>query len=168
MSEILPLRGRRPAAPEGASTQKLMKRDFPEVLSGSPRTGFAAAPPWGKHLGLALLLALGLISCAPKAKPTATVALDCSQSFDALKSKITTQPNLVPAPQEPTEPYRAYSTADGHASYFITEPGAPAHPAILMQQAAGGAMTNTGCAYGDKADYDQLAAYLTGLKAGRK
>ena len=117
---------------------------------------------------LLLLISLSLAACAPKAKPPATVALDCSQPFETLKTKITTQPGLVPAPQEPTEPYRAYSTADGHASYFITEPGAPAHPAILMQQATGGAMTNTGCAYGDKAAYDQLAAYLTGLKAGRK
>ena len=77
--------------------------------------------------------------------------------------------NEKPAPQEPSEPYRAYSTADGHASYFVTEPGAPAHPAILMQQVAGdGQMKNTGCAYGDKLAYDQLMAYLTGLKAGRK
>jgi hypothetical protein len=117
---------------------------------------------------LLLLTSLSLCACAPKAKPVATVVLDCSQPFETLKAKITAQPGLNPAPQEPTEPYRAYSTADGHASYFITEPGAPAHPAILMQQAAGGAMTNTGCAYGDKSAYDQLMAYLTGLKAGRK
>ncbi|CAN7355122.1 hypothetical protein LJR225_002130 [Phenylobacterium sp. LjRoot225] len=117
---------------------------------------------------LLLLPILSLGACAPKAKPAAAVALDCSQPFEALRSKITAQPGLVPAPQEPSEPYRAYSTADGHASYFITEPDAPAHPAILMQQAAGGAMTNTGCAYGDRAAYDQLMAYLTGLKAGRR
>jgi hypothetical protein len=167
VNKILPHRGRWPAGPEGASTQTLMKRDFPRFLSGSPLTRFAGAPPEGEHL-IALTLMLLLCACAPKAKPPATVALDCSQPFDALKTKITAQPGLVPAPQEPTEPYRAYSTADGHASYFITEPGAPAHPAILMQQAAGGAMTNTGCAYGDKAAYDQLTAYLMGLKAGRK
>jgi hypothetical protein len=120
--------------------------------------------------GVALLLlpALGLSACAPKAPPAAAVTLDCSQPFEALKAKITAQPGLVAAPQEPTEPYRAYSTLDGHASYFITEAGAPAHLAILMQQASGAAMTNTGCGYGDKAAYDQLAAYLTGLKAGRK
>ena len=120
--------------------------------------------------GVALLLlpALSLCACAPKAKPAAAVTLDCSQPFAALQAKITAQPGLVPAPQEPTEPYRAYSTADGHASYFITEPGAPAHPAILMQQATGGAMTNTGCGWGDKAAYNQLVAYLTGLKAGRR
>ena len=120
--------------------------------------------------GVALLLlpALSLCACAPKAKPAAAVTLDCSQPFAALQAKITAQPGLAPAPQEPTEPYRAYSTADGHASYFITEAGAPAHPAILMQQTAGGAMKNTGCAYGDKAAYDRLMTYLTRLKAGRK
>jgi hypothetical protein len=97
------------------------------------------------------------------------VQLDCAQPFEALKAKITAQPNLNPAPAEPGEPYRTYSTADGRASYFITEPGAPAHPAILMQQAQeGGAMKNSGCAYGDKAAYGQLMAYLASLKAGRK
>ncbi len=122
-----------------------------------------------RPLAVFLLLSLGLSACAPKAEPPKPVALDCSQSFEALKAKITSQPNLVPAPPDPAEPYRAYSLADGSLSWFITEPGAPAHPAILMQQAgAGGAMTNTGCAYGDKAAYQQLTAYLAGLKAGRK
>jgi hypothetical protein len=114
------------------------------------------------------MMALALVACSPKAKPPAAVTLDCSQSFDALKAKITAQPDLSAAPQEPSEPYRAYSTADGRASYFITEPGAPAHPAILMQQAQDGAMKNTGCAYGDHAAYEQLMAYLASLKAGRK
>jgi hypothetical protein len=114
------------------------------------------------------VLLLTLSACAPKARPPATVTLDCSQAFEALKAKIVAQPGLNPAPQEAAEPYRAYSTADGHASYFITEPGAPAHPAILMQLAAGGETKTTGCGWGDKAAYDQLVAYLTGLKAGRK
>jgi hypothetical protein len=121
-----------------------------------------------RALALLLLPTLGLGSCAPKAPAVAAVTLDCSLGFDALKAKITAQPGLNPAPQEPTEPYRAYSTADGHASYFITAAGAPAHPAILMQQAQGGEMKNSGCGYGDKPAYDQLVAYLTGLKAGRK
>ena len=116
----------------------------------------------------ALVLLLALAACAPKAAPPAALALDCGQPFEALKAQVTGQPGLVAAPQEPSEPYRAYSTADGRASYFITEPGAPAHPAILMQQAAGGEMANTGCAYGDKAAYGELTAYLAGLKAGRK
>ena len=117
---------------------------------------------------MALALAVLLSACAPKAKPAEAVTLDCSQPFETLKAKIVAQPGLAPAPQEPTEPYRAYSTADGHASYFITEPGAPAHPAILMQQAANGQLKNTGCAWGDKTAYDQLMTYLTGLKAGRR
>jgi len=29
-------------------------------------------------------------------------------------------------------------------------------------------MKNTGCAYGDKAAYQELMTYLTGLSAGRK
>jgi hypothetical protein len=118
---------------------------------------------------IALFSILALAACAPRAQPPAAVALDCGQSFDALKGKITAQPGLTPAPAEPGEPYRVYSTADGSASYFITEPGAPAHPAILMQQTApGGGMRDSGCAWGDKAAYDQLLAYLTSLKAGRK
>ncbi|HKR86715.1 MAG TPA: hypothetical protein VJS38_00925 [Phenylobacterium sp.] len=115
-----------------------------------------------------LLTTISLCACAPKAGPPKAVALDCSQSFEALKGKITAQPGLVAAPQEPTEPYRTYSTADSRTSYFITQPGAPAHLAILMQQAVGGQIKNTGCAYGDKAAYEQLMAYLAGLKAGAK
>ena len=160
MKEILPLRGRWPEGPEGVAGRS--------AATFTPLTRFAGAPPRGEHLVAFTLLALLLCACAPKAKPPEAVALDCSQPFETLKAKITAQPGLVPAPQEPTEPYRAYSAAEGRASYFITEPGAPAHPAILMQQATGGQMKNTGCAYGDKAAYDQLMAYLTGLKAGRK
>lgn len=119
-------------------------------------------------VALLLFPVLSLGACAPKAKPPAAVALDCAQPFEALSAKITGQPGLKPAPEEAGEPYRAYSTADGRASYFITKPGAPAHPAILMQEAAGGQMRNTGCAYGDKAAYQELMAYLTGLSAGRK
>jgi hypothetical protein len=116
----------------------------------------------------AILLA-ALAACAPKAPPPSAIALDCSQSFEAQKAKITSQPNLNAAPAEPGEPYRAYSTADGKASYFITEPGAPAHPAILMQQVGeGGAMKNSGCAYGDKTAFDQLTTYLASLRAGHK
>ncbi|MDB5448118.1 MAG: hypothetical protein JWQ97_3435 [Phenylobacterium sp.] len=117
---------------------------------------------------LPLLFLLALAACAPKTNAPAAVGLDCAQGFDALKAKVLAQPGLKAAPQEPSEPYRAYSTTDGQASYFVTEPGAPAHPAILLQQVAPGGMKNAGCSYGDKAAYDQLMAYLTGLKAGRK
>ena len=120
-------------------------------------------------LALILLSASALAACAPKAQAPAALALDCSQPFETLKAKIVAQPALKAAPQEASEPYRAYSTEDGQASYYITEPGAPAHPAILMQQTAGGgAMKNTGCAYGDKAAYAQLVAYLASLKAAAK
>lgn len=115
------------------------------------------------------LTAVALCACSRNAPAPAPVQLDCSQPFDALKARITAQPGLDPAPPDPSEPYRAYSMADGGASYFITEPGAPAHPAILMQQVGErGAMKNTGCAYGDKAAYAQLMTYLTGLKAGHR
>jgi hypothetical protein len=110
---------------------------------------------------------LSLAACAPQPAAPAAVTLDCALSFDVLKAKVVAQPGLNPAPQEPGEPYRAYSTTDGAVSYFITEPGAPAHPAILMQQATGGTMKNSGCAWGDKAAYDQLTNYLTSLKAPR-
>ena len=115
----------------------------------NPRSRCATAPPGGQLRGrraLPLLALAALVACAPKANAPAAVTLDCAQGFAALKGKIVAQPSLKPAPQEPSEPYRAYSTADGHASYFITEPGAPAHPAILMQQAANGQLKNTGCA----------------------
>jgi hypothetical protein len=119
--------------------------------------------------GLALAGLLALAACAPKARAPAAAALDCGQGFAAQRTAILAQPGLKPAPQEPSEPYRVYSTADGRASYFVTEPGAPAHPAILMQAVAqGGGMTDTGCAWGDQAAYAQLAAYLKSLAAGRR
>jgi hypothetical protein len=96
------------------------------------------------------------------------VALDCAQGFEALKAKITTMPGIQAAPKEPSEPYRAFSTQDGKASYFVTEPGAPAHPAILMQAVTPQGLANTGCSYGDKAAYGQLVAYIQSLAAARR
>jgi len=116
---------------------------------------------------LAFVTSLALAACAPKAAPP-PVALDCGQDFEILKAKVAAQPGIVAAPKEAGEPYRAYSMPGRATSYFVTEPGAPAHPAILMQQASAGQMTNTGCAYGDKTAYSELMAYLTSLKAGRK
>lgn len=123
--------------------------------------------------GFSALLPLVLIplsACAPKTEPVATraAALDCAQSFEALKAAVAAQPGLVPAPHESAEPYRFYSTADGRASWLITEPGAPGHPAIMMQQAVGDEVKTTGCPYGDKRGYDQLLAYLEGLKTWRR
>ena len=113
------------------------------------------------------LLALG--ACAPKpAPPRAMAQLDCAQPFEALAAKLVAQPHLVPAPHESAEPYRFYSSEDGHTSYLITEPGAPGHPAIMMQQAAGATVKTTGCPYGPRKGYDQLMAYLDGLKTWRR
>jgi hypothetical protein len=105
-------------------------------------------------------------ACAPKpeaARPT-PVALDCAQPFDVMSAKIVTQPRLTPAPKEPGEPYRFYSMEGGGTSYVITEKGAPGHPAILMQVAANGQETTTGCPYGDPKGYQKVLAYIESLK----
>jgi hypothetical protein len=110
----------------------------------------------------ALLL---LAACSPQAEPPVTyLALDCAQPFDAQAAALAAQAKLVPAPKDPAEPYRFYSSADERTSYLITEPGAPGHPAIMMQQAEGEDVKTTGCPYGDKRGYDQLHAYLDSLK----
>ena len=92
------------------------------------------------------------------------LTLDCSQPFTAQAEHIAAQPGLKGAPKDPAEPYRWYSSEDGATSYLVTEPGAPGHPAIMMQKALHGDVKTTGCAYGDKAGYDQLAKYLDSLK----
>ena len=112
-----------------------------------------------------LLIALPLAGCgkaeAPAWKP---VALDCAQPFEAQAARIKAQPHLAAPSHAPGEPYTFYSTDDGHASYLITEPGAPGHPAIMMQRAHGGDVVTTGCRYGDEKGYNQLLAYLDSLK----
>jgi hypothetical protein len=115
---------------------------------------------------LALATLLPLAACSQKAEEAAfqPVGLDCRQPFDAQAKAITAQPHLVPAPHAPGEPYAFYSTDDNRVSYLITEPGAPGHPAIMMQVAANGDVKTTGCAYGDKRGYEQLRAYLDSLK----
>jgi len=122
----------------------------------------------GRGVGIAAFALLFLGACAPKPAAPAVVALNCAQGFEGLKAAITAQPGLKAAPEDPSEPYRAYSTTDGQASYFLTEPGAPAHPAILMQQVTPQGMRNTGCAFGDKAAYAQLQGYLQSLAAARR
>jgi len=114
---------------------------------------------WG-----ALPLLLTLAACAPKTEPVAAyLDLDCAKPFDAQVAAIKAQPGLVPAGEVGAEPYSYYSSADGRTSYLITRPGSPAHPAIMIQRAAKGVHT-TGCAYGSKRGYDELLAYLEGLK----
>ncbi|WP_309092974.1 hypothetical protein [Phenylobacterium sp.] len=117
--------------------------------------------------GLSALLTLAACS-EPAETPVTYKGLDCAQAFEAQAAALVAQPQLVPAPKDPAEPYRFYSSADGRTSYLITEKGAPGHPAIMMQQAKGSDVVTTGCPYGDKAGYDQLHAYLDGLKHWRR
>lgn len=118
---------------------------------------------------LALPALLILSACAePEPPPPQPIALDCSQDFETLEARITAQDWLVPAPKDPAEPYRFYSTPNGRASYLVTEPAAPGHPAIMMQQARGAEVVTTGCPYGDRASYDALHAYLDSLKDWRR
>jgi hypothetical protein len=106
-----------------------------------------------------------LAACAPKpAPPPAAPTLDCGLGFAALSAKIAATPGIKAAPADPSEPYSYYSTADGQASYFVTQKDAPAHPAVLMQQVTPQGEKNTGCAFGDKAAYDKLMDYLVHLK----
>jgi hypothetical protein len=111
------------------------------------------------------MLAL-LAACAPKpaSHGAELLALDCRQPFATQAERITAQPGLKAAPKDPAEPYRWYSSEDGATSYLITEPGAPGHPAIMMQRALHGDVKTTGCPYGDPKGYAQLVAYLDGLK----
>jgi hypothetical protein len=114
----------------------------------------------------ALVVLLTLAACSEKSETVAPTALklDCLLDFKAQSDRITAQPNLAPASHAPGEPYTFYSTTDGRASYLITEPGAPGHPAILMQDAVGGQVKTSGCAYGNKRGYQQLVTYLDSLK----
>ena len=123
-----------------------------------------------RGLTAALLISLPLCACAPTADAPAPapMALDCTQPFEAQAAKVTAQPHLIPAPKEPGEPYRFYSTDGGAVSYVITEKGAPGHPAILMQTAGGGQVKTTGCPYGDLKGYKQVLAYIDTLKTAAR
>jgi hypothetical protein len=114
---------------------------------------------------LIAFLSLPLCACSPKVEtPVAHLGLDCALPFDAQVARLTAQPSLKPAPEDRAEPYRFFSSDDGHTSYLITKPDAPGHPAIMMQRAEHGTVRTTGCAYGDRKAYDKLLAYLEGLK----
>jgi len=119
------------------------------------------------------LLALALAACTPPQAeaPPAPPALDCARGFEALSAAIAAAPGVIAAPRTPGEPYRFYNAEDGSASYLVTEPGAPGHPAILKQESASEAgrkvMRNTGCPYGDAKGYAGLEAYLASLAAAR-
>jgi len=111
---------------------------------------------------IALALALG--ACSPKADmPPPAAPLDCAKGFEALSAAIAATPGITRAPKTPGEPYSFYNAEDGRTSYVVTETGAPGHPAILMQAMGPAGQETTGCPFGDKAGYDQLAAYLASL-----
>ena len=114
----------------------------------------------------ALLAALALAGCSKDAdeQEVAYLGLDCGKPFDAQAAAIVAQPRLEPAPVVAAEPYRFYSSVDGRTSYLITQPAAPAHPAIMMQKAGGGTVVTSGCRYGGQKAYDDLHAYLDSLK----
>ena len=117
----------------------------------------------------ALFAVLALAACAPAADPEPTyLGLNCDQPFEAQVAALTTQPDLIPAPKAPAEPYLFYSSADGRTSYLITVTGAPGHPAIMMQKAQGGEVITTGCPYGDRKGYDRIMDYLESLKTWRR
>jgi hypothetical protein len=109
---------------------------------------------------------LALAACSQKSEDNAPqyLSLDCHKPFDDQAAAIRGQAHLNPAPHAPGEPYAYLSSDDGRTSYLITEPGAPGHPAILMQVAGGGDVKTTGCAYGNKRGYEQLRTYLDSLK----
>ena len=121
-------------------------------------------------LALVTLIALALGACKKGSKQQTSIVykLDCTPGFEALKAKIVATPGIVQAPKNPGEPYEWYNTADQTMSYVITEPGAPGHPAILMQVAAGGREMTMGCPYGDQKGYAKVLAYVESLKATHK
>ena len=121
-------------------------------------------------LAVSSILPLILTACAPEPEPPRLrLALDCSLSYDALSAKVLAQPDLIAAPQERGEPYRFYNVRGGGEAFVFTQEGAPGHPAVLKQEAVQEngrkVMKNTGCAYGDKAGFDQVMAYLESLSA---
>jgi hypothetical protein len=111
------------------------------------------------------LAALTLSACAAKtAPPAGPLGLDCALAFNVQSARLTAQPGLTPAPEDYAEPYAFYSSDDARVSYLITRPGAPGHPAIMMQRAGPEGVKTTGCRYGSQKGYDQLMAYLDSLK----
>ena len=145
----------------------LPAKDFADK-EGRPNKESKAQRRWA--FGAFSLLPLILAACAPEPEPIRPrLSLDCSLSYEALSAKVLAQPGLIPAPQERGEPYRFYNMQGGGEAFVLTQPGAPGHPAIFKQEAVqeGGrkVMKNTGCAYGDRAGFDQVMAYLESLGA---
>lgn len=120
-----------------------------------------------KPAALLIAGALGLTACArAEPPPRPPLTLDCAQGFQALSARIAAEPGLKLAPS-PGEPYRYFNAEDGAVSFVVTQPGAPAHPAVFRQLATPAGMQTTGCAYGDGPGYDRFVAYLKGLAKAR-
>ena len=118
----------------------------------------------------ALIPLIALQACAPEPPPARQkLVLDCSLPYETLAARVLAQPGLKPAPQERGEPYRFYNMEGGGEAFVLTQPGAPGHPAVFKQEAAQEngrkVMNNTGCAYGDKAGFDQVMTYLESLSS---
>lgn len=140
--------------------------DEPSAIPRLPLPALSFSLRGGEEkIWVALLAALAVVGCSKREEAAATyLGLDCAQPFEAQAAAIVAQPKLDPAPVEPAEPYRFYSSLDGKTSYLITQPSAPAHPAMMMQKAGGGTVVTTGCRYGAQKAYDDLHAYLDSLK----
>jgi hypothetical protein len=121
-----------------------------------------------KPVALLIWSALGLTACArPEPPPAPRLAFDCARGFDVLAAAIAAEPGLKLA-VAPGEPYRYYNALDGAVSYVITEPRAPAHPAVFKQIAGPQGTETIGCPYGDKAGYDRFFTYLRDLAKARR
>src|SRR5690606_25376266 len=153
--------------PEVRGPRRRRGRGEADVREAARQHGDRGLPRGAGVRALALALLLTASGCAPKTEPPRPpLALDCGEGFEALSSAIAAEPGLKLA-DAPGEPYGFYNSADGALSFVVTRPGAPAHPAVLRQIAAGGRMETTGCAFGDKAAYEQLIAYVGSLAGAR-
>ena len=119
---------------------------------------------------LALFPLIALQACAPEPPPARQkLVLDCNLPYETLAAKVLAQPGLKPAPQERGEPYGFYNMEGGGEAFVLTHPGAPGHPAVFKQEAVQESgrkvMKNTGCAYGEKAGFDQVMTYLESLSS---
>jgi len=83
-----------------------------------------------------------------------------------MSRRIATEPGLSAA-EDPSEPYRYFKPEGAGATFVVTLPGAPGHPAVFRQAVAHvdgrKVMQTTGCPYGDQKGYEQVLAYLRGL-----
>ena len=124
---------------------------------------------------LLLALAAGALSaCSPEPEAPSVqgpLALDCDAGFEAIASAVRGRPGIRPAPVDPKEPYLAFTEADSSASYILTAPGAPAHPAVLRQRPVSGPegrrMVHDGCAFGDPEAFAQFKTYWDAIAQAR-